>query len=147
MITDMAAPQIAPLRKVGPFWTGLAVVVVIIGLVAYAAHQRSAKAAAGHQVVYTVTTSVGNTGADDTANLIDYVTAGGQQQAAQTSIPWTYSADLKAKDGTGQLYVSGQRAANDAGNITCQISIDGTVVSSNVSSGPYSIVTCSAPLS
>jgi len=122
-------------------WVSLAVIVVLIvgAVVAYKVHMHQQKLA-GHQVVYSVTTSGGATVFD-----IDYATAGGSQQATNVTTPWTYSAQLRAIGSTAALYLSAQNGSDgNVGSVTCTITVDGTVAASNTSSGAASIATCEA---
>ena len=118
----------------------LVVVILIVGaVVAYKVHKHQVKLA-GHQVVYSVTTSDGSNASD-----IDYATAGGSQQATDVATPWTYSAGMRAIGSTAVLYLSAQNGATgNVGSITCTITVDGKVAASNTSNGAASIATCQA---
>jgi hypothetical protein len=117
----------------------LTIVILVVGaIVAFNYHKHQVKLA-GHQVVYTVTTSDGATAFD-----IVYVTAGGSQQATNVATPWTYSAGLRAIGSTAALYLSAQNSVTGSGSITCTITVDGAVAASNTSSGAAAIATCEA---
>ena len=116
----------------------LVIIAVAVGSVAYGSHEHQVKLV-GHQVTYAVTTSDGTSAYD-----IDYATAGGSQQATHVSVPWSYSAGLRAIGATAALYLSAQHDPSGAGTITCTITVDGRVAASNTSSGAAAIATCEA---
>lgn len=152
------APVERKRRPVWPWWLAVAVVVIAIASYVTVKQNHKAKEAAGHAVVYTVTappaavpfdcsgqSCVPTT--DDMASSINYLTANGSQQANGQSLPWTYSAQLRALRSGAAVVVTAQRASGDDGTITCTIKVDGVVAATNTSSGQYAVVTCSAPLS
>jgi Mycobacterium membrane protein len=112
------------------------VLLLVVGLIVQN-HNKHVKKLAGHQVVYTVTTT-GSGGAYD----INYSTAGGSQQAANVPTPWTYSAALRAIGAQAALVLTAQNSPASIGSITCTITVDGVVAASNTSSGAASVVTC-----
>lgn len=115
----------------------LMVVVVAVGaVIAVKAHQH-AKKLAGHQVTYSVT---GGGPATD----INYSTAGGSQQVSGATLPWTYSAGLRALGSTAALSLLAQNDPSATGPITCTITVDGAVAASNTSNGAAAVVTCTA---
>ena len=121
--------------------TGVIAFVVAIVVVAVTAHDRADKAQGAHRVIYTVT-------GDGSANNVTYLVAGGEQQANSVSLPWSYEAQLSARASGAAVVVTAQRASgDDGGSISCDISVDGSSVVHNTSSGQYAVVTCSAPLS
>jgi hypothetical protein len=85
-------------------------------------------------VIYTVT--------GKRAGTITYQNAAGDasQVTGTTKLPWTLGF-AEPSGAEGLLYVSAQNAGS--GTIGCSISINGTVVKQNTSTGTYAIVECS----
>lgn len=113
------------------------VAIIAIPAIVIGVHRmHAAKAAAGHDVTYKVSGA-------STAS-IDYVVAGGQQQANDVPLPWSDTEGLRALSSEARVYLSAQNGGD--GSITCEIDIDGSPVVTNTSTGAYGVVTCVAPL-
>jgi len=101
----------------------------------------SASTAASHTVEYQVTSDA------STANNITYYTfsngQGGSEQANGAPLPW--SKQITVKGGGlfdfNSLNITAMAAA-DATTITCTITEDGVVKSTQTSTGAYAVVTC-----
>jgi hypothetical protein len=137
--TQVETPQERSANGRRTMWRSVAVAVGIIAALFIAERViKHNEAPPSHQVTYRVT-------GDGPASMIDYLVPGGQQQAADASLPWQWDAQLVAKHSGAMLYVSAQAGAS--GSVTCEIIRDGVTVTHNTSVGQYAIVTCSAPLS
>jgi hypothetical protein len=88
----------------------------------------------GKSVLYEVTSTSG------TATDVTYEIGNGTQQETHVALPW--SKTFTTGGGIQPLVVTAQNPG--AGVISCQISVDGTVVSEHTSSGQYAVVVCSA---
>jgi hypothetical protein len=100
-------------------------------------------AATTHQVVYGLTTSGAATTAD-----ITYKTPTGIEQQQGVDVPLMSAGGgagiTLTQVASGQfLSISGQ-LKGDAQDITCSITVDGTVVAQNTSSGEFAIASCDA---
>lgn len=92
---------------------------------------------AGDVVVYTIT---GGHSTD-----ITYIAPGSFQTSQitdRTALPWSKSFTLVSDSESTAYELSAQNAAG--GTIGCSITVDGSVVASNSSSGEYAVVECSA---
>ncbi|MGW6739708.1 MmpS family transport accessory protein [Streptomyces sp. NPDC055025] len=145
-------------QQSGPQWSlgrGVAVVGVIAALIAtwvYVADAGSSRADEGEETAVLTQVSASSqveyrlTGSAAGADLT--FTDGREQisQAAGKAVPLVTAdgggIDFMAARGTS-LYLSAQNTG-DAGDLTCQIVVDGVVVAENTSSGGYTIVTCQA---
>jgi hypothetical protein len=136
-------PADAPKRR-APRWIGWValLVIIVIAIVVVAVQKQHQKQARGHAITYLITGEPG-----DTANNISYLTAGGEQQASSATLPWMYSAQLRALRSGAAVVVEAQRSEGDAGSITCEIDVDDKTAARNTSTGPYAVVSCTSPLS
>lgn len=77
------------------------------------------------------------------ASTITYSTngMGRSSQANGVGLPWSKALDID-RDGLNSYSLIAQNSGS--GTITCSISIDGRVVDTESSSGPYAVVTCSS---
>ncbi len=99
------------------------------------AHVPPAPAAPSEPLVYEVAGEV------SAAANITYSSGGSNtSQENDVSLPWTF--EIAPEDNVGFIYVSAQSASGEGGSITCRISRGDTVITENVSNGPYAIVTC-----
>ncbi|GAA1295220.1 hypothetical protein Psi02_61200 [Planotetraspora silvatica] len=75
-----------------------------------------------------------------TAETVDVVmqSPAGAEQTSNATLPQGISYEMSSGDFT---YVQLQNCG-ESGEVTCQIYVDGDVISENTSSGPHSIVTC-----
>lgn len=99
-------------------------------------------AATEHTVAYTVT-------GDSTDSSITWSTYtdgdSGSEQAAGTRLPWTKEVTVKGSS-EGLNFNSFTLTASNGqtgGDITCEIKVDGKVVSTKTASGEYASATCS----
>jgi hypothetical protein len=89
-----------------------------------------------HSIVYRVE-------GDSNRADITFQNAGGDtSQQADRSVPWSWT--FRAEEGAF-LYVSAQRGGAP-GDIACSIEVDGIVVKTSSSSGPFTICTASGVL-
>lgn len=91
----------------------------------------------GHHVHYEVTGS----GTGDVTYSTD--ANGSSSQANGAALPWTQ--DVQISSFFAPLYVSAQHSSG-SGDVACQITVDGKVVSSNHASGQYAIASCSGSI-
>ncbi|WP_420367267.1 DUF4190 domain-containing protein [Curtobacterium sp. L1-20] len=99
-------------------------------------------AATEHTVVYTVT-------GDSTDSSITWATStdgdGGSEQASGAKLPWTKEVKVKGSSKGLNFNSFTVTASNGTtgGEITCEIKVDGKVVSTKSASGEYASATCS----
>ena len=79
------------------------------------------------------------TGDSGVAQNVTYQVTGGQQQDTQVSLPW--SKEFTAGTGFQAFVVTAQNAGS--GSISCDIAVDGKIISQQTSNGQYAVVTCS----
>jgi hypothetical protein len=95
---------------------------------------------------YTVVYSIGGESLDDGQGLfpgadVTYQTPSGITQQQGVDIPWT---DSETMDAGGVPIVSAQNTA--AGTVTCEITVNGVVVASNLASGAFAIASCNGAM-
>ena len=105
--------------------------------------ESSAEADRDVTVVYEVTGT-------SAASSITYMTFtdgnSGTEQANDQALPFTKEFTIKA-GGTfdySSFYVMAMNGADDAGDISCKITVDGKVLAENTSTGAYASASCSA---
>lgn len=112
----------------------IAVLVIGVGLIGHGIQSHDTPSSdtetATRDVVITVTSSTG-TG----AATVTYTTLSGQQQE-NAALPWT--RDVGA---VGNISVVAQAGQYTTG-VSCAITVNGTQVSSNTSTGQYAVVSC-----
>jgi hypothetical protein len=134
----------------GLILSAIGMILAIIMVVVYAAiffaasdavDKSNKAAAAEHTVTYTVT-------GDSTDSTIDYSTytdgASGSEEAKSAKLPWTKEEKITGS-AEGLKFNSFTLSAmnGETGNeITCEIKVDGKVVSTQKSSGQYASATC-----
>lgn len=126
-----------PQRHRVPTWligVGLfAVFIAVAAIVTHGGAPTTPAAPATHTVVYNITSS-GPTTAD-----LTYKTPTGIQQQQGIAVPST-GITLPGVSSGEFLSISAQ--LNDDADITCTITVDGTVIASNTSSGDFAIASC-----
>jgi hypothetical protein len=95
---------------------------------------------------YTVVYTIGGESLDDGQGLfpgadVTYQTPSGITQQQGVDIPWT---DSETMDAGGVPIVSAQNTA--AGTVTCEITVNGVVVASNLASGAFAIASCNGAM-
>lgn len=106
-----------------------------------AAPASSAPAATGHTVTYDVT---GNgTKATDVTYLTFNNGSSGTSQANDAVIPFHKVIPIESNSLLSTSIFSLVAQASDGSSITCNITVDGKVISTNTSTGPYAVATCS----
>jgi len=99
-------------------------------------------------VGYTVVYSIGGESLDNGQGMdlpsgadVTYQTPSGITQQQGVDIPWTDSETMNAG---GIPIISAQNTAD--GTVTCQITVNGTVVASNLASGAFAIASCNGAM-
>lgn len=130
---DGPAPKRDPKQIIGLVVT-IAVIVTGVALISQATQSHdppsSDTGTSARDVVITVTSSTG-TG----AATVTYTTLSGQQQE-NADLPWT--RDLGAIGNISVVAQAGQYTTS----VSCAITVNGTQVSSNTSTGQYAVVSC-----
>jgi hypothetical protein len=132
-------PRPAPLRRL--LW---AVGAVLVGLLAGAALAVLGRGPASPPpvelsgsstpgVLYEVT-------GDAARALVTFGTDGAVTQQNGVGLPWQRTGPVAEDAATYTL--TAQSSSDDAGRITCRISVDGTVIAERTSSARYSVTTC-----
>ncbi len=135
----------------GLILSGLGLVLSIVMVIVYSAiffaaskavDDTNKAAAAEHTVVYTVT-------GDSTDSSITWSTytdgESGTEQASDATLPWTKEVTVTGSS-EGLSFNSFSLSAMNGetgGDITCEIAVDGKVVSTKTASGQYASATCS----
>lgn len=100
-------------------------------------------AAATHTVVYSVTGAAQD--ADVTYSTFTNGNAG-SQQASNTPLPFTKTITVKGSADSlsfNSFQLTAMNGMNDAGAISCELTVDGKTISSQKSAGSLASVTCS----
>ena len=115
----------------------IVIIIVVIAAVANTADDAVNKA---HTVVYAVT-SDGKTAENITYLSINGDGTSGTVQANNQRLPWTKTVNGK---GDFSAFSLTAQASQNAKKITCQIKIDGSVKSTQTSTGQSAVVSCDA---
>jgi len=116
----------------------VAVIVVAVGAVALLAGGGSSLPGAEYEVVYEVTGKGGATKADMTFNT---AATGSIAQEGGQALPWQKKLTFEEESiSIFSLSVQNQ----GSGELTCTVTVDGEEVSTNTSSGRFSVVMCDA---
>lgn len=101
----------------------------------------AAKPASTHSVTYDVT------GDGTKATSVTYLTfndgSSGTSQANDTAVPFHKVVPIKGDTLFSTSLFSLVAQSADGNTITCKITVDGKVISTNTSTGPYAVATCS----
>ena len=135
-----------------PFWNGVNALTTFIpaALAAYcpqntAAFAKWASTPAGPQVPLSDTATLTITSNTVSASTITYATWAGVEQTNDAALPWSTTALVPHGGLTGvTLAINAQLGSGSAdASISCSIAVAGVVKSTNTSTGPYSVVSCS----